>query len=125
MVNDAEATRVRRVFDPFIETGSGVETVRRLQAEGITAKSGRLLDKSDVYKILNLRTYVGEVTDKGSAYPGERGAIVPRDLWDKAHAVLQVSPRARTAPEPASRVGAAERADLRRGRAGALADPLP
>jgi hypothetical protein len=97
MVNDAEAARVRRVFELFVETGSGVETVRRLQAEGVTSKSGRLLDRGDVYKILNLRTFIGEVTHKGNVYRGEHEAIVPRDLWDRAHAILQVSPRARAA----------------------------
>ena len=93
----AEAARVRRVFELFVETGSGVETVRRLQAEGVTAKSGRPLDKGDVYKILNLRTYNGEVTHRGNIYRGEHQAIVPRDLWDRAHAILQVSPRKRAA----------------------------
>ena len=97
VVNEAEAVRVRRVFELFVETGSGVETVRRLQAEGLTAKTGRLLDKGDVYKFLNLRTYIGEVEHKGQVYPGEHQAIVPRDLWDRAHAILQVSPRTRAA----------------------------
>ena len=125
VVNEAEAARVRRVFELFVETGSGVETVRRLQAEGVTSKSGRPLDKGDVYKLLNLRTYVGEVAHKGQVYPGEHQAIVPRELWDRAHAVLQVSPRARARAEPAACAGAAEGADLRRGRPGAVADPLP
>ena len=97
VVNEIEAARVRRVFELFIETGSGVETVRCLQAEGITAKSGKLLDKGDVYKALNLRTYIGEVTHKENIYRGEHQAIVPRDLWDRAHAILQVSPRTRAA----------------------------
>jgi hypothetical protein len=96
-VNEAEAARVRRVFEVFVETGSGVETVRRLQAEGIASKSGKLLDKGDVYKALNLRTYIGEVTHKGNVYRGEQEGIVPRDLWDRAHAILQVSPRTRAA----------------------------
>ena len=60
VVNEGEAARVCRVFELFVETGSGVETVRRLQAEGVTAKSGRPLDKGDVYRILNLRTYSGK-----------------------------------------------------------------
>jgi DNA invertase Pin-like site-specific DNA recombinase len=97
VVNEGEAMRVRRVFKLFVETGSGVETVHRLQAEGVTAKSGRPLDKGDVYKILNLRTYIGEVTHKGNVYRGEHEAIVPRDLWDRAHAILQLSPRTRAA----------------------------
>ncbi len=95
VVNEAEAPRVRRVFELFAETGSGVETVKRLQAESATSKSGRPLDKGDVYKLLNNRTYVGEAAHKGQVYPGEHQGIVPRDLWHRAHAVLQVSPRVR------------------------------
>ncbi len=95
VVNEAEAARVRRVFELFAETGSGVEAVRRLREEDVTAKSGRALDKGDVYKLLNNRTYAGEVAHKGQVYPGEHQAIVPRELWDRAHAVLQESPRSR------------------------------
>ena len=97
VVNEPEAAQVRRVFELFVETGSGVETVRRLHAEGVTSKSGKLLDKGDVYKALNLRTYIGEVTHKGNIYRGEHQAIVPRDLWERAHSILQVSPRSRAA----------------------------
>jgi hypothetical protein len=97
VVNEDEALRVRRVFELFVETGSGVETVRRLRAEAMTAKSGRPLNKGDVYKLLHNRTYVGDATHKGNVYRGEHEAIVSRTLWDQAHAVLQVSPRARAA----------------------------
>jgi DNA invertase Pin-like site-specific DNA recombinase len=95
VVNTAEATRVRRVFEIFAETGSGVETVRRCRAEGIATRSGRPIDKGDLYKILHLRTYIGEVAHRGNVYPGEHAAIVSRALWDRVHAILQVSPRAR------------------------------
>jgi hypothetical protein len=36
------------VFEIFAETGSGVETVRRLRDEGLTSKSGRLLNKGEI-----------------------------------------------------------------------------
>jgi DNA invertase Pin-like site-specific DNA recombinase len=103
VVDKPEAVRVRRVFALFADTGSGIETVRRCRAEGITTGSGRLIDKGDLYKILNLRTYVGEVAHRGNVYPGEHAAIVSRALWDRVHAILQVSPRARaTANRPQS-----------------------
>ncbi|WP_338324264.1 recombinase family protein, partial [Dankookia rubra] len=95
--NEAEAARIRRVFELFAETGSGSETPKRLQAEGVTSKSGRPLDKGDVYKLLKLRTYVGEVEHKGHVHAGEHQAIVPRELWDRVQAIRQVSPRARAA----------------------------
>ena len=47
LINETEAARVRRVFALFAETGSGAETVRRLRAEGVTGKTGRLLEKGD------------------------------------------------------------------------------
>jgi DNA invertase Pin-like site-specific DNA recombinase len=96
--NEDEVPRVRRVFDLFVETESGTETARRLQAEGVTSRSGRLLDKGDVYKLLNLRTYVGEVTHKGQVFAGEHPGIVSREVWDQAHAILQISPRVRAQP---------------------------
>jgi DNA invertase Pin-like site-specific DNA recombinase len=96
--NEDEAPRIRRVFELFVETESGTGTARRLQAENVTSRSGRLLDKGDVYKLLNLRTYVGEVTHKGQTYPGEHPGIVSRELWDQAHTILQTSPRVRTQP---------------------------
>ena len=95
VMNETEAQRVRRVFEIFAETGSGAGTVRLLIAEGVTSKSRRPLNKGDVYKLLNNRTYVGEVAHKGKVYAGEHEAIVPRELWDRAHAVLRESPRLR------------------------------
>jgi hypothetical protein len=95
VVNEAEAARVRRVFELFAETGSGVETARRMQDEGVVSKSGRPLNKGDVYKLLNNRTYAGEVAHKGKVYPGEHQAVVPRELWGRAHAILRESPRVR------------------------------
>jgi DNA invertase Pin-like site-specific DNA recombinase len=69
VMNDAEAKNVRQVFEFFAETASGTETVQRLQAKRVTSKSGRLLNKGDVYKILNLRTYVGRSSIKGASIP--------------------------------------------------------
>jgi DNA invertase Pin-like site-specific DNA recombinase len=70
VVNEAEAARVRRIFELFAETGSGAETARRLREERVTSKSGRPLDKGDVYKLLHSRTYAGEVAHTGKVYPG-------------------------------------------------------
>jgi hypothetical protein len=69
--------------------------VKRLRVEGATSKTGRPLDRGDIYKLLNNRTYVGEASHKGQVYPGEHQGIVPRELWDRAHAILQTSPRVR------------------------------
>ena len=95
VVNEAEAVVVRRVFEGFVETGSGTVLAKALQRDGLTSKTGRLLNKGDVYKLLNNRTYVGEAAHKGQVFPGEHQAIVPRALWDQVHAILKQSSRAR------------------------------
>jgi DNA invertase Pin-like site-specific DNA recombinase len=95
VINEGEAETVRRVFELFLATGSGTDTARQLQQEGRTSKTGRLLDKGDVYKLLANRTYVGETAHKGKVYPGEHEAIIDRGLWDRVHAVLKESPRSR------------------------------
>jgi len=95
VVNEADAVIVRRVFQGFVEIGSGTKLTQVLRAEGVRTKSGKLIDKGDIYKLLNNRTYVGEAVHKSMTYPGEHKGIVPRELWDQVHAILAESPRAR------------------------------
>ena len=95
VVNDAEAALVRRIFQGFVEMESCTKLVQVLRAEGATTKRGRALTKSDIYRTLSNRVYLGEAVHKGTAYPGEHAAIVAQAQWDAVHAILQVSPRVR------------------------------
>jgi site-specific DNA recombinase len=97
IINKAEAATVRMIFERFIKIGSATELVRKLRAEGVRGKQGKLVDKGYVYKLLNNRLYVGEAVHKGLAYPGEHQAIIDRALWDRVHTVLGESPRKRAA----------------------------
>ena len=45
--------------------------------------------------MLKNRVYRGEAVHKGKAYPSEHDAIINHDLWDRARAILQESPRKR------------------------------
>ena len=95
MMNDAEAASVRAVFARFIELGSATVLARDLRSNGFRNKQGTLIDKGDLYRVLNNRVYRGEAMHKGIAYPGEHEAIIEEDLWNRAHAILQESPRKR------------------------------
>jgi site-specific DNA recombinase len=95
VVNQAEAATVRRVFETFATIGSATQLVPALRAEGLLTKKGRPFDKGAIYKTLNLRTYLGQVTHQGKVYPGEHQAIVSQDLWDRAHDIMRESPRVR------------------------------
>jgi DNA invertase Pin-like site-specific DNA recombinase len=97
VMNGTEAASVRMIFERFIKTGSATELVKKLRAENVRGKQGKLVDKGYVYKLLNNRVYIGEAVHKGVAYPGEHQAIIDRTLWDRVHTVLRESPRKRAA----------------------------
>ncbi len=97
VINDAEAAIVRMIFERFVALGSASALARALQAEGVTNKRGKRIDKGFLYKLINNRVYVGEAVHKGLAYPGEHRAIIARDLWDRVHSILKESPRDRRA----------------------------
>jgi DNA invertase Pin-like site-specific DNA recombinase len=97
IINEAEAATVRMIFKRFVAIGSATKLAKALVAEGVRTKSGRLVDKGYIYRLLNSRVYLGEATHKGASYPGEHAPIIDRSLWDKVHSILQTSPRLRAA----------------------------
>ena len=113
MVNDTEASLVRHIFQRFLQVGSATKLVQELNAAGHRTKRGKPFDKGILYKLLNNRTYVGEVEHKGTAYPGEHEAIVDRDTWDKVRAILAENASPARQPHAGGDAGAAQGPDLR------------
>jgi site-specific DNA recombinase len=97
IINEPEAATVRMIFKRFVAIGSATKLAKALVAEGVRTKSGRLVDKGYIYRLLNSRVYLGEATHKDASYPGEHAPIIDRSLWDKVHSILQTSPRLRAA----------------------------
>jgi site-specific DNA recombinase len=95
VVNETEAALVRHLFQRFMQVGSATKLVLELNAAGHRTKRGKPFDKGIVYKLLNNRTYVGEVEHKGVSYRGEHQAIIEHDTWDKVHAILAENARRR------------------------------
>ncbi len=104
-VNPGEAELVRRIFRRFTQIGSGLKLADELNREGHRTKSwttrkgtvtgGHPWNKGHIYRLLNQRTYLGEVAYKGEIYAAEHDSIVPRALWDDVHKILAVSPAVR------------------------------
>lgn len=99
VVNEAEARTVRQLFEAYLELGStralaawakaeGITTKVRLDSHGAIRAGGRPFSRGNLHALLRYRTYIGEVTHKGTVYPGEQDAIVPQDLWDRVQACL-------------------------------------
>jgi len=98
VVNKEEAQTVVQIFRRYIELRSvralkveldaaGIRSKRRTFADG-TVYGGHELSRGALYLMLQNRIYRGEITHKGSAYPGEHRAVVDQALWDKVQAVL-------------------------------------
>jgi len=95
LIEEAEAAKIRMIFERFVSVGSATVLARILQAESVTMRNGRQIDKGYLYRLLNNRIYVGDAVHKGAVYRGEHEAIVSRVLWDRVHGILKESPRKR------------------------------
>jgi site-specific DNA recombinase len=99
VVNAPEADLVRAIFRRYAEHGSAAHLVRELAIEGHTTKAwvtqeghhhaGRPIDQHRIFAILRNRIYLGELSLKGTWYPGQHEPIVSQELWDAAHAFIE------------------------------------
>ena len=92
-----EAATVRRIFERFLELGSATILAKELRDGGVTTRKGTSISKSYLYRLLNNRIYLGEITHKGENHPGRHEPIIEQQLWDRVHTILQESPRKRAA----------------------------
>jgi DNA invertase Pin-like site-specific DNA recombinase len=76
VIEQNEAVTVRMIFERFLAVGSATMLARQLNAEGVASRSGKLIDKGALYKLLNNRVYIGEAVHKGVSYPGEHQPII-------------------------------------------------
>jgi site-specific DNA recombinase len=95
--NAADAAIVRSIFKRFLVLKSATLLAHELRQKGVRNRYGQAIDKGVLYKLLKNRTYIGDAMHKGVAYRGEHDAIIDRKLWDRVHAIIQESPRARGA----------------------------
>ncbi len=98
VVNPEEAKTVRQLFDLYLE----LKSVRKLKAEadriGLKTKQrvcrgktagGQPFTRGHLYCLLHNSIYVGDVSHKGETFKGQHEAIVDREIWDKAQALLE------------------------------------
>ncbi len=101
VVNTAEAERVRRIFELYLEVESILRVADECNARGWTTKSwtttsGRVVgnrpfDKSVISRLLRNPLYLGKVPHNGAVYDGEHEAIVGEDTFRRVQAQLKVA----------------------------------
>ncbi len=98
VMNAAEASRVRQIFDLYLESGSLLTVAAELARRGWNDKTwmtrdgrqrgGQPFDKCRVHKLLTNVLYAGKVTHKGEVYAGEHRAIISMDVFDRVQKQL-------------------------------------
>jgi site-specific DNA recombinase len=98
VVNEAEAARVRAIFDLYLEYRSLSPVVEDLGWRGWCTKQtvtreghvrgGRPFTKNSVYQLLTNVTYIGQVRYKQEVNPGEQPGIVEPGTWQQVQALL-------------------------------------
>lgn len=106
VVNETEAQLVRRIFGEMLTIGSPTRIAQGLVSEGITTKawttqdgqvrSGTQMDRKYLYKLLRNRIYLGELSHKGSWFPGAHLPVIDHGLWGQVHEVLARDPHVRS-----------------------------
>jgi DNA invertase Pin-like site-specific DNA recombinase len=98
IVNKTEARTVIDIYRRYLRLKSvralqseldiaGIRSKRRVRPDG-TESGNQRFSQGALYLLLQNRTYRGQTTHKGNAYPGEHAAIVDQPLWDAVQAVL-------------------------------------
>lgn len=101
VVNAKEAEQVRQIYRRYLELGSALRLKADLDQRKIRSKAridkngrqwgGARFSRGALYCVLQNRTYLGQITHDGTAYPGLHEPIVPPDLWDKVQVLIQAN----------------------------------
>ena len=101
LVNEEEATKVRAIFDLYLEHQSLIATVeqrdlcRWTNKQWTTRKGkqsgGKPFAKSSVYRLLTNVLYIGRVTYKDEIHEGEQPAIVDEEIYHKVGRLLKIN----------------------------------
>jgi DNA invertase Pin-like site-specific DNA recombinase len=112
VVNPAEAETVRTLFALYQRHGTVKAVKMEADRLGLRTKprkpnNGRRpgnvpFSIGHLHKLLINRMYIGEITHKGSSYPGEHDAIIDRTTWDAVQAQLNANTRNRSRTENAN-----------------------
>ena len=91
---------MRAIFHRYLQLRSVHRLVEVLAAEGVVSKryvtlkgiqvGGGVFSRGALFHLLCNRTYLGEIVHKRDVYPGAHPAIVDRELFDQAQALLAI-----------------------------------
>ncbi len=98
VINEAEAATVRLIYERYLALRSMRDLATELLCRGIRSKrrtyaDGRVVGDQHftigaLAHLIKNPVYVGDVRHKDDIFSGEHPAIIPRDIWDRAQALI-------------------------------------
>jgi len=92
IVNEAEAEKVRHIYQRYLALGSVYKLMQQLDRDNIRSKAristngtprgNARFSRGALYPLLRNRIYIGEIVHHGESYPGNHDAIVDQELFD-------------------------------------------
>jgi site-specific DNA recombinase len=93
VINKAEASLVRQIYQRYLELGSvrllkqdldqrGVASKVRLSRNG-SSSGGKSFSRGALYELLSNPIYLGEIRHKRERHPGQHQPILEHDLWEQ------------------------------------------
>lgn len=105
VIDEREAELVQLIFERFTVLQSMTLLAKELRDQGYRTKKwitqkgvlrgGNVITKGFLYKLLNNRTYLGEIIHLGNNYQGQHKPIISHALWEKSRSVMKENPRKR------------------------------
>ena len=99
VVNEAEAEKVRQIFELYLTHGSLLSVVQELEQRGwytkrwtthkATERGGRPFDKNSLWNLLTNVTYLGKVRYKKEVHDGEHTSIISEEVWPRVQSLLR------------------------------------
>ncbi len=100
LLDDAEAVLVREIFALYIEQRSALAVARILNERGPSsteddgvAQANRPWTNADVLRLIRTPIYAGYIRSHGELYDGEHEAVVDRETFARAQALLEGASR--------------------------------
>ena len=105
VVNREEASKVRSLFDLYLEHGNPSPVLQHIQEQQWTTKSwtaksggfhpGRMFTRHDLLRLLSNIIYIGKVRCQGQTYQGEHVPIIEVKAWHRVQVMLNGARSAR------------------------------
>jgi len=99
MVNEEEATRVRAIFELYLERESIMEVLREVNARAWTLKAfatkdggmcgGGKFDRGRLHALLTNVTYTGKIRYRDEVHDGEHTAVIDTDTFNRVQDLMR------------------------------------